>query len=63
MKKLFVLEDMSFQKDKNQRGIYWCPNGEEYYNEGQGFVCFLEDKGEYAWGSFEDGYSVRCVEK
>lgn len=54
---------MSFQKDKNQRGIYWCPNGEEYYNEGQGFVCFLEDKGEYAWGSFEDGYSVRCVEK
>lgn len=60
MNQIFDTEAPSFQRNHN--GLYWSQDTRDEEMK-LAWIVSDGDLGEYAWGAYVDGYSVRCIEE
>ena len=61
LEKMFDLGDRSFQRERENKGMYWSQDTRDEEMK-LAWIVTDADLGEYAWGAYVDGYSVRCIE-
>jgi uncharacterized protein (TIGR02145 family) len=62
MNGMFDVGDPSFQRERENKALYWSQDTRDEELK-LAWIVSDADLGEYAWGAYVDGYSVRCIEE